>query len=243
MPTAEQLRRERHGMSRCDNCYVRQTEKPLHKCAGCKAVKYCSRECQVAQWKAHRPICQNNSTLGLLLKEHEKTPLGILQRLGLPDGISMYELDQRLEKWVRLHKTTLLATCIHALRLPDDVSRARSHVLYLRLRACASDEHGGSARKYFAVEDAYPVAVAEARLWDDPWPGSLQQLQTLRNSDQARSTGEVTAVMVECSPLAVQTVPFGSLKGFPFAVVPEWKQVLIAHVKAGSHYKDMHFRG
>jgi len=155
----------------------------------------------------------------------------------------MYELDQRLEKWIQLHKTTLLTTCIHALRLPEDLSRARTHVMYLKLRACANDEHGGSARKHFAVEDAYPVVVAEAEAWKAPWPESLQQLRVLQDSDQARSSGEVAAVMVECPPLAVQTVPFGSLKDLNFAVVPEWREVLVAHIKAGRHFKDMNFRG
>jgi hypothetical protein len=27
-------------------------------CAGCRAARYCSRECQKQQWKEHRPVCK-----------------------------------------------------------------------------------------------------------------------------------------------------------------------------------------
>jgi len=32
----------------------------LKKCAGCKQKLYCSRECQAADWKTHKAICQKN---------------------------------------------------------------------------------------------------------------------------------------------------------------------------------------
>ena len=28
------------------------------KCAGCKAVRYCSEECSMADWRRHRPACR-----------------------------------------------------------------------------------------------------------------------------------------------------------------------------------------
>jgi hypothetical protein len=31
---------------------------PLHRCGGCRAVYYCSRECQAIEWKAsHKVAC------------------------------------------------------------------------------------------------------------------------------------------------------------------------------------------
>ena len=43
----------------CDNCGNRL--KPLSKCAACKKVAYCSRECQKQAWKEHKPECKKHS--------------------------------------------------------------------------------------------------------------------------------------------------------------------------------------
>lgn len=42
-----------HG---CNNCG--RGDLPLKSCAACKSVSYCSRECQVANWKLHKAACQ-----------------------------------------------------------------------------------------------------------------------------------------------------------------------------------------
>ena len=79
----------------------------------------------------------------------------MLDRLILPDGVSLYELDQRLEKWVQFHTTSLMAACLHAIRLPENINNIRTHVMYVRLQA--REDHGNSAGKYFRVIEAYPV--------------------------------------------------------------------------------------
>jgi hypothetical protein len=37
----------------CDVCGKKATQ----RCSRCKNVWYCSRECQLKQWKAHKPMC------------------------------------------------------------------------------------------------------------------------------------------------------------------------------------------
>jgi hypothetical protein len=39
---------------KCANCGKIATQ----RCSKCKNQWYCSRECQVKQWKAHKPLCE-----------------------------------------------------------------------------------------------------------------------------------------------------------------------------------------
>jgi hypothetical protein len=39
----------------CGLCGER--EGPLRACARCRAIKYCSRACQVADWRRHKRVC------------------------------------------------------------------------------------------------------------------------------------------------------------------------------------------
>lgn len=43
-------------MNTCSNCN-QEFSTPLKKCARCKTMYYCSRECQVQNWKTHKPNC------------------------------------------------------------------------------------------------------------------------------------------------------------------------------------------
>lgn len=44
----------RHG---CEHC-GRASSAALLACTGCRAVEYCSRDCQKAAWKLHKPSCR-----------------------------------------------------------------------------------------------------------------------------------------------------------------------------------------
>lgn len=173
--------------------------------------------------------------LAAMLKEYENTPGGMLDRLVLPEGISRYELDHRLEKWVKFHNLTLMASCAHALRLPEDLENGRRQVLYVNLSA--RDDHGGSAGKYFRVVDAYVVTIADAMQKPSPWPESMMQLTSMQDESERLGRGKVIAAMVECSPLKVQIVPFGSLKKMRgLQIMPQWREILSRDVENGKRF-------
>jgi hypothetical protein len=55
----------------------------LMKCAKCKATYYCSRECQVADWKGHKILCKLATTKGISgseAKAHESAAVTFVQK-------------------------------------------------------------------------------------------------------------------------------------------------------------------
>ncbi|TFK50097.1 hypothetical protein OE88DRAFT_1713234 [Heliocybe sulcata] len=196
-------------------------------------MAYCSKECQKADWKSHKRNCLNNELLAESLKHHSNTPLGMLESLVLPDGITRFELDKRLEKWVKFHQPLLMWAAIESLSLGKDLSRSRKQVLYIKLEA--RHDHHESAGKYFRAADAYPVNVEEAMTWPAPWPESLVALRELQDESERMNRGSCAAVMVECKPLAVQTVPFGSLKNLTDTqLTKNWKEMVTAEIEPGN---------
>ena len=49
-----------HG---CKFCAKKEGVTPFKQCSGCKAVRYCSRECQQKCWRDHRILCHAISSL------------------------------------------------------------------------------------------------------------------------------------------------------------------------------------
>ncbi|KAF8149434.1 hypothetical protein B0H34DRAFT_733732 [Crassisporium funariophilum] len=50
------------ALNTCAQC---KTQKDVHKrCARCKAIYYCSKECQIANWKVHKSRCLSSSSDG-----------------------------------------------------------------------------------------------------------------------------------------------------------------------------------
>lgn len=134
-----------------------------------------------------------------------------------------------------------MGACLHAVRAPEDVHNVRTTVLYVKL--AVREDHDNVPAKFFRVVEAYPVSVQDGMRRPSPWPESLLQLRAMQNdAEKEKKRGLVGASMIECPPLAVQTVPFGSVKDMRgMAVLPNWKDILVDDVENGK--KFTHFGG
>jgi ankyrin repeat protein len=56
LKAALRLRAEKRR--RCEQC-DKTTSAKLQKCSACRKVCHCNRECQVAHWLQHKPVCMN----------------------------------------------------------------------------------------------------------------------------------------------------------------------------------------
>lgn len=189
------------------------------------------------EFQRHKITCRTNQTLVESLKAYSETPAGSLDRLVLPDGLTMYELDQRLEKWVTFHSPTLMGATIHCIDLIGNLANARTHVMYVRLSARERREHFDAPALYFEFVDACAVDVEEAMGWASPWPESLIQLRKMQDDSEREGRGGVTAAMVEVKPLAIQTVPFGSMKNLRIKKrLKTWKETLQDDINKGKKF-------
>ncbi|KAF8656079.1 hypothetical protein AX16_002779 [Volvariella volvacea WC 439] len=98
----------------CMNCGLREPEVKLFRCAACRYSWYCSKDCQKADWKSHKPICR---PIAEDLKEVEK------MKLEDPVGV---KFDSDWGKWL---KSFALLVPIHALNLHRDINRGRTHIM------------------------------------------------------------------------------------------------------------------
>jgi splicing suppressor protein 51 len=89
----------------------------------------------------------------------------------------------------------------------------------------------------FRFINARVIEIAEAQKLPAPWPESLEQLATLREESESKQRGTVAAVGIECPPLGVQFVPFGSLRGLsPLKILPNWKDILKRDIETGKKF-------
>ena len=91
--------------------------------------------------------------------------------------------------------------------------------------------------KRFLFLNAQVIEIAEAQKLPAPWPESLEQLATLREESESKSRGTVAAVAIECLPLGVQFVPFGSLRDLSvLKILPDWKDILRRDLENGKRF-------
>ena len=184
------------------------------------------------RFQQHKDACKKNAEH---VEELAKADESGFSSPFLPPGVTFAELDHRLEKWVKFHNSTLMAATIHALALPRDLTRSRTYVLRMTVRA--RTDHNGVTGKFFRVTDAQVIEIAEAQRWPPPWPESLEQLALLREESESKRRGTVAAIGVECPPLGVQLVPFGSLRDLsPLRILSDWKDILRRDVEDGKKF-------
>ncbi|CAA7261200.1 unnamed protein product [Cyclocybe aegerita] len=185
-------------------------------------------ETDIALASTHKPWCNNNADHLTELQQADERG----QTRGLPPGITHVELDQKLEKWVKYHNALLMAATIHALALPRDIRRSQTYML--RVKLAYRPDHGGVSSKYFRVLDASVIDFETAKTFGKIWVASIDQITKLRTDSETMRRGTVAAVALECAPLAMQIVPFGSLRDLsPLVIQQQWKEILIRDVEAG----------
>lgn len=54
--------------SKCANCG--STAGAAKKCSTCHVARYCSKECQLSHWKAHKKVCVTQEAEGLTISSH-----------------------------------------------------------------------------------------------------------------------------------------------------------------------------
>ncbi|KAF9461706.1 hypothetical protein BDZ94DRAFT_1283392 [Collybia nuda] len=209
---------------KCAGCYVRGSEAELKICSRCKATNLYLQE--------HKAVCLRNAEHAAQVAEVDAS--GISSIL-LPPGVTFVELDNRLEKWIKFHNSTLMAATIHALSLPLDLTRSKTHVLQMSVRP--RTDHNGVAAKFFRIIDASVIEISAAQQYPPPWPESIEQLAALREESEGKQRGTVAAVGIECPPLGVQFVPFGSLRNLSaLRILPDWKEIVIRDVERAKKF-------
>lgn len=161
-------------------------------------------------------------------------PTNPLSRIPLPDEMNLVELDRRLAEWIKFHKGTLMVCSYHALSLPIDISRTRTHILHIIVEP--RTDHERNPAKYFRVKTATVPSYAEAMGYGPPWPLSIQRLKEMRDESERTGRGTETAAGIECSPMGVQMLPFGSIFSKNFTrtkVLKNWLDILKKDVEEG----------
>ncbi|KAJ7486991.1 hypothetical protein FB451DRAFT_1554123 [Mycena latifolia] len=128
----------------CENCTVRRID--LRRCAGCATVRYCSKECQKAHWKSHKPHCQLNASLAAQAAEMGPDYSARLAAIG---------------KWCDMFSVPLGAASASALNLMTYPERADEYVLVI----CLDFLPGGKAPYTHDIVDAAIVSLSALLTW------------------------------------------------------------------------------
>ncbi|KAF4618893.1 hypothetical protein D9613_009803 [Agrocybe pediades] len=109
-------------LKQCQQCFKGDThDHRLLACSKCKRSYYCNRDCQMAHWPEHKPLCKMTQEFREGLKAN---PAG---------GPSLADADKRIKRWLQLSRPLLGWASLHALTLKTTPERIRTHLLCINL--------------------------------------------------------------------------------------------------------------
>ncbi|KAG5664330.1 hypothetical protein KAF25_008064 [Fusarium avenaceum] len=128
-------------MAACNTCQKTEPAVTLKRCTKCSTTQYCSRECQKADWKAHKKICAiqaASSSAGNIV--HDVEALSVSPPRGLDSGVP--DPFTQLDRGTYLHNRTEK----DVYRLLIDAYRLRADDMYnLEGEADQDGLYGGAA--------------------------------------------------------------------------------------------------
>jgi mitochondrial splicing suppressor protein 51 len=173
--------------------------------------------------QSHKDWCNKNVEHAAALANADAS--GYTHMLGVPQGLTLTELDEKLEKWVKVQNSLLMAATIHKLALPRDLKRSHSYML--RVTVSYRPDNDGVPAKFFRVNGAKIIDFVSARALGGVWPVSIDHIAKMREESESARRGTVAAIGLECDPLPMQVVPFGSLRDLsPLRIQQNWKAYL-----------------
>lgn len=120
----------------------------------------------------------------------------------LHDHLSLLQLDARLKLWIRASQSTLVASALHALRLPHNAAFATDYVFHVIVTPCLN--HENEASQYFSVRVARAVEVSSLKgHMDMTWKECVRLLGLM----QRRNPNTTAGILVDCPPLDMQYLP------------------------------------
>jgi hypothetical protein len=117
-----------------------------------------------------------------------------------PERQALVNLDKKRDKWIKANVTILATSCVTALSLHTENSRAATHLLHITI--IGRSDHRGLPSKFFKLQDAKAITLAEARSIRrtriDRWEQGIRHFESERER-----LGNIAAVAVDLYPLPV----------------------------------------
>ncbi|KAF7308007.1 MYND-type domain-containing protein [Mycena kentingensis (nom. inval.)] len=132
----------------CFTCQKRAV--PLHFCAKCRVVVYCSKDCQRRDWKTHKLVCAEYSMSGLCGGSGEQT--------------QMPARATDLQKTLEVHEGTTFGPLVwFAMDLANHPERSNTHFIAVLLARNRSPS-GPRTLHSFIDADVLPLSLLSKRM-------------------------------------------------------------------------------